>query len=118
MLTTLSDEVVPLQYHVAQCEQQNEVRLFRSCTVMMPSLPTHLLTLQLFVEPCRQRRKVVENRRRVHLFAGQADVADPSHFTLPYDIDGQPGTIDGWLDAYDRVRLQVRDGPAVGEMGP
>ncbi len=58
------------------------------------------------------------DRRRVHLFAGQADVADPSHFTLLYDIDGQPGTIDGWIDAYDRVRLQVRDGPAVGEMGP
>lgn len=58
------------------------------------------------------------DRRRVHLFAGQPDPADASHFTLRYDIDGQPGTIDGWLDSFDRVRLQVRDGPALAEMGP
>lgn len=31
------------------------------------------------------------------LLAGQADPADPSHFTIPYRLDGQPGVIDGWL---------------------
>jgi hypothetical protein len=34
---------------------------------------------------------------------------------MSYDIDGQSGMIDAWLDPYDRVRLQVRDGPAQGE---
>jgi len=52
--------------------------------------------------------------RRVRVFAGQTDAADESHFTMGYDIDGYAGTIDGWLDQYDSVRLQVRDGPAQG----
>jgi hypothetical protein len=52
--------------------------------------------------------------RRVRIFAGQADPADESHFTLTYEVDGHRGLIDGWLDPYDKVRMQVRDGPAVG----
>ena len=52
------------------------------------------------------------DQRRVRIFAAQPDLADTSHFTMAYEIDGQPGTIDGWLDPYDRVRMQVRDGPA------
>jgi hypothetical protein len=55
------------------------------------------------------------DHRRVRIYCGQMDAADASHFTLRYDIDGESGTIDGWLDPFDRVRLQVRDGPAVGE---
>jgi hypothetical protein len=52
------------------------------------------------------------DQRRVRIFAAQPDSADTSHFTMAYEIDGQPGMIDAWLDLYDRVRLQVRDGPA------
>ena len=54
------------------------------------------------------------DRHRVRIFAGEPDAADESHFTIPYDVDGTPGLIDGWLDPYDKVRMQVRDGPAVG----
>ena len=48
----------------------------------------------------------------LRFFAGQPDPADPSHFTVQYEIDGAPGTIDGWLKGDDTVRMEVRDGPA------
>ena len=41
-------------------------------------------------------------------FAGQADPADPSHFTIPFENSGSRGTIEGWLEGDgDRVRLAV-----------
>ena len=49
----------------------------------------------------------------LRLFAGQPDPLDESHFTIPYDAGGVAGTIDGWLQADDGVKLVVRDGPAV-----
>jgi hypothetical protein len=62
----------------------------------------------------------------LRLFAGQADPTDSAHFTIVYTLDGQPGTIDGWLrDAgawvpksdpnwrWETVELKVRDGPLV-----
>ena len=48
----------------------------------------------------------------MRFYAGQADPADPSHFTICYAIGGHPGTLDGWLQADDKVRIQIRDGPA------
>jgi hypothetical protein len=48
----------------------------------------------------------------LRLFAGQPDAADESHFTFTYEANGQKGTIDGWLQAGDVVKLQLRDGPA------
>jgi hypothetical protein len=44
-------------------------------------------------------------------FAGQLDPRDASHFTIGYEHDGKPGTIDGWLMNDDTVKLEVRDGP-------
>ena len=46
---------------------------------------------------------------RLRFFPGQADAADPSHFTIPYRLDGRDGVIDGWLRD-DGVRLQPRAG--------
>lgn len=46
------------------------------------------------------------------IFGGQCDEDDPSHFTIKYDINDKPGTIDGWLQPDDTVKLQIRDGPA------
>lgn len=34
---------------------------------------------------------------KLRVFAGQADAADLSHFTCVYTLDGQQGTIQGWL---------------------
>ena len=45
------------------------------------------------------------------VFAGQPDPHDPSYFTIPFELAGQPGTIDGRLDDSDRVTLIVRGGP-------
>jgi hypothetical protein len=42
--------------------------------------------------------------------AAQPDPADPTHFTIPYDIDGQPGTIDANLNDGDRLRFTPRTG--------
>jgi hypothetical protein len=53
------------------------------------------------------------DRHRVRIYSGRTDPLNPAHFTVPYEIDGHPGTIDGWLDSYDRVQLQYRDGPGI-----
>ena len=45
------------------------------------------------------------------LFAGQPDPNDASHFTIDYLTPSGRGTIDGWLQADDTVKLAVRDGP-------
>jgi hypothetical protein len=45
----------------------------------------------------------------LRFFAGQGDPADPSHFTIPYDLDGRPGVIDGWLRD-DGLKLRPREG--------
>ena len=44
----------------------------------------------------------------MRLFAGQADAADPSHFTIVFDDDGQTRTIDGWLQSDDTILLEPR----------
>ncbi|MDB5356793.1 MAG: hypothetical protein JWN24_3246 [Phycisphaerales bacterium] len=48
----------------------------------------------------------------VRFFAGQPDPNDRAHFTVGYEINGQKGTIDGWLRNDETVKLDVRDGPA------
>lgn len=52
------------------------------------------------------------NGRNVKVFNGTPDPNDPSRFTITYDVDGSRGTIDGWLEAPDSLRMRVRDGPA------
>lgn len=49
----------------------------------------------------------------LRMFAGQPDPADASHFTIGYELNGQPGTVDGWVVNGGRVNLRVRDGPAL-----
>ena len=47
---------------------------------------------------------------QLRVFAGQPDPADTSHFTIHYELDGQPGDIDGWLAGNGIVRLKPREG--------
>lgn len=49
----------------------------------------------------------------LRIFAGQPDANDRSRFTIRYELNGEPGTIDGQLIAEGNVRLSVRDGPAM-----
>jgi hypothetical protein len=43
-----------------------------------------------------------------HIYAGQSDPKDASHFTIAYSADGTPGVIDGWVEDNGRIRLQPR----------
>jgi hypothetical protein len=52
------------------------------------------------------------DHRHIRIHGGQVDPADASHLTLPYEVDGQQGTIDGYLDNTDHVRLVPRDDAA------
>jgi hypothetical protein len=57
-------------------------------------------------------RFIIDPAQPLTLYAGQADPADESHFTIDYATRAGRGTIDGWLLADDTVKLQVRSGPA------
>ena len=63
---------------------------------------------ECFIEPLRN----LHEKDLLRLYAGQADSTDLSHFTIAYEVNGQPGTIDGWLKDDDTIKLEVRDGPA------
>ena len=52
----------------------------------------------------------IQYRDQLRLYAGQADPADPSRFTIAYDLDGQTSVIDGWLKPDGSVVLQPRLG--------
>jgi hypothetical protein len=46
-------------------------------------------------------------------FAGQPDPADPSHFTIPYDLDGKRGVIHGRVKANGALELKPDGGRLV-----
>ncbi len=50
--------------------------------------------------------------RKIEVFGGRTDPADPAHFTIAYTVEGKPGTIDGWLNDDETVKLQIRAGSA------
>lgn len=58
----------------------------------------------------------IEPGNQLRLFGGSPDPADPSHFTIPYELDGQPGVIDGWLKD-DALVLRPRQGRAIASPG-
>jgi len=53
----------------------------------------------------------------LRVFAGQPDPLHPERFTIRYEVNGSPGTIDGTLDEYGAVWTTVRDGPLAGSGG-
>lgn len=52
----------------------------------------------------------VEPHGLFRFYAAQVDAADASHFAIDYALDGEPGTIDGWLKDNDKLLLQPRTG--------
>jgi hypothetical protein len=48
---------------------------------------------------------------RVRMYAGQPDPADPTHFTIRYEMWGQSDVLDGYLDNNDGVTLKPRTLP-------
>jgi hypothetical protein len=53
-----------------------------------------------------------EKATRLRFYAAHLDPHDPAKFTIRYEMDGQPGTIDGRLAGNADVTLTIRDGPA------
>jgi hypothetical protein len=49
---------------------------------------------------------------KIRFEAGQPDPNDPTRFTIPYWVNGEAGIIDGRIDAFSGVQLNVRNGPA------
>ena len=48
----------------------------------------------------------------LRLYVGQLDPNDNAHFTVKYEINNVPGTIDGRLETDDTVTLRIVSGPA------
>jgi hypothetical protein len=44
---------------------------------------------------------------------GQIDPADDSRVIVPYSLNGNAGTIEGFIQSNGYVRMRVREGPAV-----
>jgi hypothetical protein len=57
----------------------------------------------------------MEQRNRLRVFAGQPDPADPSRFTIAYDVDGTPGVLTGRLKDDDTIELRPSTGKLVGD---
>ncbi len=55
----------------------------------------------------------LEPRGLFRFYPGQVDPSDASHFTIDYELDGQRGTIDGWLRENSVVELLPRQGATV-----
>lgn len=66
-------------------------------------------------EPIRHARRepFLAYASLVRIFAGQADPSDRSHFTLDYEIDGERGVLDGYLQDDLTVLFKLRDGPGL-----
>ena len=84
-----------------------------TCLVVVPrALGGQVTKTFSYTRPKNASRWVVGSyARRFEFLAGQRDLADSTHFTVPYRADDERGTIDGWLRDDDSVVLSVRDGP-------
>jgi hypothetical protein len=82
-----------------------------SCLFLEPASPISAVGLgcgiNTFALPIKQSDKPLR------LYAAQSDLADPTRFTIRYDIDGQQGIIEGKLETDSGITLKVLDGPAL-----
>jgi hypothetical protein len=51
-------------------------------------------------------------RQPLRFYAGRPDPANPSAFTVPYELDGSPGTLRGRLTGDGSIALDFESGPA------
>ena len=56
----------------------------------------------------------IESPQAFRFYAGQPDPADPSHFTIDYDLNGKRGTLDGRLKPNGRLEFTASGGRVVG----
>jgi hypothetical protein len=64
--------------------------------------------------PGQAERFQIKSPQTFRFYAGQPDPADPSHFTIDYDLNGKRGTIHGRLKENGRLELTPAAGLLVG----
>ena len=47
----------------------------------------------------------------VKITGARVDTNDPSHFTISYELNGEQGEFDGWVEGSQNAFLEVRSGP-------
>lgn len=90
-----------------ECLMANALTLpeYLRCDVCTPATPWSAL-----VGPAPHRQYQYSGRSvPATLYFGQPDPADASHFTIDFTAEDRRGTIDGWLQDDDTVRLKLRD---------
>jgi hypothetical protein len=60
----------------------------------------------------------IPHNSTLRVFAGQPDPFDDSHFTIGYEADHHAGTIDGWLEDDDTVKLTIQPAPTTKPSSP
>jgi hypothetical protein len=83
----------------------------KSCPVDKEFTPRRGNITQHTILPCRADQIV-------RIYAGQPDPNDLARFTVRYEIDHAPGTIEGRLQEDGAVSLRIVDGPAVDMPSP
>jgi hypothetical protein len=61
------------------------------------------------VEPSLDQTPAIDYGNILRFFGGEPDTADPSHFTIAYQVDGRDGVMDGWLKD-DAIEMRPREG--------
>ena len=90
-------------------------RLTRQLTLVLPDT-TDRKVARFPQQPDAGHRPPVDYGNVLRVYAGQPDPADPTHFTIPYRLDGREGVIDGWLKD-DRIELKPREGEWMFDRG-
>ena len=90
-------------------------RLSRQLTLVLPDTSERKVA-RFAQQPDAGHRPPVDYGNVLRVYAGQPDPADPTHFTLPYRLDGREGVIDGWLKD-DRIELKPREGEWMFDRG-
>jgi hypothetical protein len=81
-----------------RCDRELHVSIFAPSTNLVGRLSMYLVLPEQTVRLNEAGSAYqVDPPAALTLLAGQADANDPSHFVLPYRVNGQAGIIDGWL---------------------
>jgi hypothetical protein len=80
------------------------IEIIRPATPLKPAATAPNSTAMLFTPAGSQDPQV-------RVYAGQPDPADPSHFTIRYEMWGQSDILDGRIDNTPRVTLTAKNRP-------
>jgi hypothetical protein len=110
VLVMQSNAPAPVRVTVRSTDAELRARygltlITKSCPVDKEFTPRHGNITRLDLLPCSADRVL-------RIYAGQPDPNDLARFTIRYEIDNAPGTIEGRLQEDGAVSLRIVDGPA------